>query len=308
MKRTLFTLLLLLFLPTTFTQAQTAVTLESLEVELWPDYDQEAVLVLLTGTLSPNTPLPATLTLPLPEGADFNVAARITADDVMTDQGITPQVEANQVTFTTPDSRFRVEYYQPYSATDNQRDFTFSWQSDMAVEQLSVRIQQPVAATDLTTIPAAASVSEGQDGLTYHILPNQAVAAGDTYTMDLNYTMSTPQLTVTFSTPNTETTDLPFLDATPVEESGFDWQLLLIVLGVLILVATAVWFLINRQSTKSRRPARPKPNRTKSAPKPKTAVAQSTFTGKANFCHQCGEPVQAEDKFCRNCGTAVKQR
>lgn len=305
MKRTLFLLLLLLFFPATFVQAQTAVTLQSLEVELWPDYDKEAVLVLLTGTLSPNTPLPATLTFPLPDGADFNVVARITADDVMTDQGVSPQVTANQVTFTMPDNRFRVEYYQPYTATDNQRDFTFSWQSDIAVEQISVRIQQPVAATDLTTIPAAASVSEGQDGLTYHVLPNQAVAAGDTYTMELNYTMSTPQLTVTFKTPDSETTELPFLDATPVEESGFNWPLLLVALGVLILVATAVWYLLNRQSSSSRRPARPKPNRPK--PAPKATTVQTTTPGKANFCHQCGEPLLAEDKFCRSCGTAVKQ-
>ena len=305
MKRTLFLLLLLLFLPAAFVQAQTAVTLESLDVELWPDYDQEAVLVLLTGTFSPNTPLPATLTFPLPDGADFNVVARITADDVMTDQGISPQVTANQVTFIMPDNRFRVEYYQPYTATDTQRDFTFSWQSDIAVDQISVRIQQPVAATNLTTIPAAATVSEGQDGLTYHVLPNQAVAAGDTYTMELNYTMSTPQLTVTFRTPDSETTELPFLDATPVEESGFNWQLLLVALGVLILVATAVWYLLNRQSSSSRRPARPKPNRPK--PAPKATTVRATAPGKANFCHQCGEPLQAEDRFCRSCGTAVKQ-
>lgn len=305
MKRTLFTLLLLLFLPTPLAQAQTAVTLATLDVELWPDYDEEAVLVLLTGTLTADTPLPATITFPLPDGADFNVVARITADGVMTDQGITPQVEANQVTFTMPDNRFRVEYYQPYTAAGNQRNYTFSWQSDIAVEQINVKIQQPLVATDLTTVPTA-SVSEGQDGLTYHLLPGQPVAAGDSYTVELNYTMSTPQLTANLAMPDDETAELPFLDATPVEEPGFDWALLLVALGVLILVATAVWYLIGRQSTSSRRPARPKPKRPQ--PTPKTAAAQGTFTGKANFCHQCGETLQAEDKFCRNCGTAVKQR
>jgi len=305
MKRTLFTLFLLLILPTTIAQAQTAVTLTSLKVELWPDYDKEAVLVLLTGTLPADTPLPATITLPLPDGADFNVVARITPDNVMTDEGITPQVEDNQVTFTMPESRFRVEYYQPYTANGNERDFTFSWQSDIAVEQISVIIQQPLAATGMTTIPAAASVGEEDDGLTYHVLSDQSVAAGDTYNVEINYTMSLPQLTTSFSTPDTEATALPFLDATPVEEPGFNWGLLLIVLGVLIVVATAVWYFLGRQSTRSRRPARPKPNRTK--PAPKTTKAQAASPGKANFCHQCGEPLQAEDKFCRSCGTAVKQ-
>ncbi|MAT99232.1 MAG: hypothetical protein CL608_18990 [Anaerolineaceae bacterium] len=309
MRRTFLLLCLLLLLPTPFVQAQTAVTLESLEVELWPDYDEEAVLVLLTGTLAPNIPLPATLTLPLPDGADFNVAARITPENVMTDQGMTPQVANNQVTFTTPDNRFRVEYYQPYEASDTQHAFTFSWQSDITVEQISVKVQQPVAATDMSVIPAPASVSDGQDGLTYHLLPNQAVAAGDTYNVEVGYTMNTPTLTVNFLSESEETSaageELPFLDAVPVEEGGFDWQLFLVALGVLILVATAVWYLAsNRAATNKRRPAKPKPQRSK--PETRTAAAQATFPGKVNFCHQCGEPLQAEDKFCRNCGTAVK--
>lgn len=75
MKRTLFLLIALLFFPATVVLGQTAITLQSLEVELWPDYDREAVLVLLTGTLSSSQSLPVTLTIPLPEGADFNVAA-----------------------------------------------------------------------------------------------------------------------------------------------------------------------------------------------------------------------------------------
>lgn len=304
MRRTFLLLLLLLFLPAPFVQAQTAVTLESLEVELWPDYDEAAVLVLLTGTLAPNIPLPATLTLPLPDGADFNVAARITPENVMTDQGMTPQVANNQVTFTTPDNRFRVEYYQPYEASDTQHAFTFSWQSDITVEQISVKVQQPVAATDMTVIPAPASVSDGQDGLTYHLLPNQAVAAGDTYNVEVGYTMNTPTLTVNFLSESEESSaadeELPFLDAVPVEDSGFDWQLFLVALGVLILVVTAIWYLAsNRAATNKRRPPKPKPQR------PQTAAAQAT-PGKVNFCHQCGEPLQAEDKFCRNCGTAVK--
>ena len=298
MKRTLLILLLLLLLPAPLTKAQTAVTLQTLEVELWPDYDREAVLVLLTGTLSTNTPLPATITFPLPDNADFNVVARITPDNVMTDEGVMPQLAENQVTFTMPDGRFRVEYYQPYSADDSQRSFTFSWQSDIPVEQMRVTIQQPVAASSLTVTPNPAAVSEGEDGLTYHVLPNQAVAAGEQVDVQVEYSMSSPQLTITFSNPDTPTADeLPFLDAAPVENTPFDWRLLLIVLGVLILLGTAVYTLITHRQTSRHRPAKPKPRRADIAP-----------TGKVNFCHQCGQPIQSGDKFCRSCGTAVKAK
>lgn len=304
MKRTFFYLLVLLFLPTTLVQAQTAVTLESLEVELWPDYDREAVLVLLTGTLPASTPLPATLSFPLPDGADFNVVARITPENVMTDQGMTPVVSDNQVTFVLTESRFRVEYYQPYSASDSQRAFSFTWQSDIAVEQFSVTIQQPVAATNMTVVPIPISVGQGQDGLTYHVLPGQSVATGDSYSVEVGYTMSTPRLTQSFSNSGEE---LPLLEAVPVTESGFDWQLLIVVLGGLMLVGTAVWYAVSQQAASKRRSAKPSPMRTRQAAQ-KTAVSSSKPAGKVKFCHQCGQSLESKDKFCRSCGTAVKMK
>lgn len=311
MKRTIFLLIAVLLFPATLVQGQTAVTLQTLNVELWPDYDREAVLVLLTGTLASNTPLPATLTLPLPPNADFNVVARITPENVMSDQGMTPIVGEDAVTFSLDETRFRVEYYQPYTATNNQRSFTFNWLSEMAVEQMNVTLQQPFTATEVTTVPPAANISEGQDGLTYHILPSRAVAAGDSYSLEIGYTMSVPTLTADFlEEAAAAQEELPILDAVPVQDEGsaFDWPTLLIGLGVLILVATAVWYFVNnRNANKTSRPARPKPQRTQKQTAKKTAVTKSEPTqNKANFCHQCGESLQASDKFCRNCGTKVK--
>ncbi|MBK8903317.1 MAG: zinc ribbon domain-containing protein [Anaerolineaceae bacterium] len=306
MKRTLFFLLFLFFFwPASLVQAQTAVTLESLAVELWPDYDQEAVLVLLTGTLPPGTPLPVTITVPLPAGADFNVAARITSDNTMTDQGVDPQVGEDAVTFALTEQRFRVEYYQPYTAADSQHSFTFTWQSDMAVDAVSVTIQQPIAATNLSVVPTPTTVSEGQDGLTYHVLAAQPVPAGETYSVQISYTMSSPpQLTESFQQSDDSQSDLPFLEAEPVTDAGFDWQLLLVVLGGLILVATGVWYFTSLRAAQARRPIKPRPQRAAQRPSPRTPIPK----GKANFCHQCGQPLQPEDKFCRSCGAPVKDK
>ena len=167
--------------------------------------------------------------------------------------------------------------------------------------------QKSVAASDVTIIPSPTSDADGQDGLTYHLLPSRAVAAGDSYNVEVGYTMSTPALTVNFLQESGDTAvssgeDLPILEAVPVEDSDFNWPLLLIALGAIILVATAVWYFMSRQSMGSRRPAKPKPAR-------RTAAAQaSAAKGRANFCHNCGQPLQPEDKFCRQCGTAIKTK
>src|SRR5690606_4323832 len=52
-------------LPSAAAQTPSA-ALASLAVELWPDYDRPAVLVLLTGALPASAPLPATVTIPVP--------------------------------------------------------------------------------------------------------------------------------------------------------------------------------------------------------------------------------------------------
>ena len=57
MMRTLSLLLLLLFTAVIPVAAQDEVTeLDQMTVELWPDYDRPAMLVLLTGTLPASSP------------------------------------------------------------------------------------------------------------------------------------------------------------------------------------------------------------------------------------------------------------
>jgi hypothetical protein len=58
--RYFFPLILILLMLSGTGHAQDKVTaIDSLAVEIWPDYDQASVLVLLTGTLPAGTKLPA---------------------------------------------------------------------------------------------------------------------------------------------------------------------------------------------------------------------------------------------------------
>ena len=273
--------------------------IESLGIEIWPDYDQTAVLVLLTGFLAADTTLPATLTIPLPENADINAVAHITTDNTLTDQGIEYTVENNELTFTSPSAGFRIEFYIPYQADGLNRDFSYTWQSnDTAVNDFRVLVQKPLAATTLSTVPISSPDSIGNnDGLTYYTLPSQNLAIGEPFTVDVSYSMSADNLTTELlgSGSNTavENQQTP-ITATPIEStSAVNWPLLLGGLGLLLILIAGVWQVATRRAT-THRPVKPK----------KRQAAPPT---KAKFCHQCGTKLNANDKFCRDCGTAVKQ-
>jgi hypothetical protein len=273
-----------------YTQAEVT-AVDTLSIEIWPDYDRAAVLVLLTGTLPADTTLPARLTIPLPANAELNAVARITDDNLMTDD-VEYTVSEEEVSFVTPDSRFRVEYYVPYTAVNKQHQFDFTWLADFSVAEMNMAIQQPIAATEMQTQPATSLAQDEADGFMYHVLPATAVPAKQPYTVSVEYTMSEPLLSVE-QLPPVPAVTMPTAVNTPATNTSNNWPLWLAVIGGAMIVGALVWQVVsNRQ--KRARPGKPVPIR------PPTRAAR--------FCHECGNPLQAGDQFCRNCGTAVKGR
>lgn len=296
MKKTGLLLVLLVSLFASPLLAQPApAPIATLAVDLWPDYDRPAVLVLLTGTLAEDALLPADVTIPLPPGAELNAVARITDDNVMTDD-IAYRTGDDGLTLTTPDSRFRVEYYLPYETDGDIRSFDFNWQAAHPVAQFLVAVQQPVAATSLQTEPAAATISQDElDGLTYHFMPSQTLAAQQPYSLNVTYEMPNPALSANQPAPDTAVSPPP---PAATGSSSLDWPLLVAILGGLMIVAAIIWQVSAGRSKRKRPSVKPKPLRP-----PSTAAPNP-----AGYCHECGTLLQAGDKFCRHCGTAVKNK
>ncbi|HFE67501.1 MAG TPA: zinc ribbon domain-containing protein [Chloroflexi bacterium] len=295
-KLTLLVLALLLFTPSLVLAQTDTPAIEQMTIEIWPDFDQPAVLVLITGFFAEGTPNPTEVTLPLPNGADIHVVAVFTEDDVLTDQGVEYTTGDNTVTFSAPGTGFRLEYYVPYETLGNQRSFNYTWLADMPVNELTLMVQEPFAATGLTTNPTAVNVTEN-NGLTYHSLPPQPVPAGTPLSVDVTYTMSSPQLTVDSQVPEdtTVTNPEPIPPSSASSTSFLDninWPLVLAGAGLLLIIAAVVWQIASSRSNK-KRPVKPKP--------------QAASRAAAKYCHECGQPLQAGDKFCRECGTAVKK-
>ena len=296
MRQTLLLLALFLLLLVQPAAAQTEVTeLDQLVVELWPDYDRPAMLVLLTGTLPASATLPATVFVPLPADADLFAIARFTDDDVLISD-VESSAADGGLTLTTPGRTFRVEYYVPYSREGNTTSYRFEWVSDLDVGAASAVVQQPIAATEFTIVPAPeGNAADRGDGLAYHQIAARPLAAGERFTVEVTYVVASPLLSAPpASTPAATATTAPsgggFLDGLS------PWWLLAIPLAAALL--GAAWYL-GRQAGSGRR-RKPRPARAA-----KANAAQNSAA--AGFCHHCGQPAQPGDVFCRQCGTRLKQ-
>jgi hypothetical protein len=285
-------------------------SLDRLEIDLWPDYDRESLLVLLTGVMPPGTSLPARVELPIPNDAELNAVARIPNESEMRDDIVyetnAGEGELQLLSFTTPDLRFRIEYYVPYQASNGDRSFDFTWQSAMAVDQLAVAIQQPASARTITADPPTDSVVQRGDGLNYHTYVDRPLAAGEPFTIQVDYTMTRPELTEALEQSPLLTTPGAVGQGSAAATQRPNWPLILAAIGGLALLAAAAWFVLMRRPAPAayRRPAR-----ATNRPRPERRGGASQGTpkgGAARFCHNCGEPLTATDRFCRSCGTAVK--
>jgi len=278
-------------------QAQGEVRLSSVSVEIWPEYDQPAVLVIHHISLSPDTTLPATLDLRVPAQAEvFAVAISDPVNGlVIAPYDRTVQGSWATLTITANSLDVQVEYYDALVKNGSARHIVYEWAGDFAVDSFSVLFQQPVGATDLVTAPALTNSSVGQDGFTYFQLTPQPLAAGQSFTLTADYQKATEALS---------TTGLPVQPAQPLDASTpgrvttssvLPWVLAgvggaLIVVG--IVGGLYMWKGGTRRSSASRkRHTQPQP---------------TSETGEV-YCHQCGKRAQPSDVFCRTCGMRLRK-
>lgn len=265
--------------------------IDSLDIEIWPDYDRPSVLVMLTGTLPQDTPLPAAVTLPLPDGAQVNAVARIDrVDGSMKDDIFVSTDPPGSLTFITPDIGFRVEYYLPYSVNQNQRSFDYTWSTDIRVDNFQLRVQRPLSASSLNTTPASANVIRSADGFDYHTFPRQAVAAGQPFSLQVDYIMTGAQLSVaSLPSPNTGS-QAAASPATSTNGYGFNWGLAAIVGGGLLIFGALVWQIVLRRPAVQNR---------------KSVDSGAAGRSQVKYCRHCGEPTDKSDRFCSACGSKL---
>jgi hypothetical protein len=313
--------------------AQAPLVWERAEVQLWPEYDRPATLVIVDGWLPAGTSLPTALNVRLPATAaePHAVAVRTTAGELLdADYTILPAEDDIIVAFTTEQLSFRVEYYDPaLTVTGANRALDFAWTSAYAVNAVSVRVQEPAGASGLSGDPALTALGSGADGLNYYQRDFGAVAAGGQVALRVGYSKASSTLSVealgagVANTSSSPTAAPSVNNNLPIILGGTAVGLGLLGLGALTYLRgrRSPVRSVGRVAQAKRKAGRTVPPRRRHAAAERSAPSVSAPAGAARpgptpvtapeppgeqlFCTQCGRKRQPEDQFCRQCGARL---
>ena len=276
--------------------AQNTETLGSVGVEIWPEYDQPAVLVIYHISLSSGTTLPEIINLRIPAGAEVSAVA--VSDPLRGllnapyDRSVQGSWATLKITANFPD--IQVEYYDTLEKNGTSRHIVYEWPGDYAVAGFTVTLQQPVGAMNLVIYPTLLLSSVRQDGFTYFASSSQPLQVGQSYTLTVDYQKPTNALS---------TTGLPVQPVEPLTGAtpgritvtgALPW--VLVVFGAILIVVGIVGGLYIWRSGARNLPA------TGRRPSQPTQVEATNLI----YCPKCGKRAQAGDVFCRTCGTRIQ--
>lgn len=293
------------FLPLFPAQAQTSATIElsSLEVDIWAEYDRPSVLVIYHITLPSEVELPAELRMRIPSAAGEPHALAVKeADGSLVTIAYTRNVlgEWSEIVFSTTMPEVQLEYYDPTLSKDGSlRTFHYQWSGDYAVSQLTIQIQQPLGATGMKVVPNTSNVAVGKDGLTYYVTRVDSLAAGQTFEVSLQYRKPNDSLTAESLQVQPSAPMGSAASTTPAARNLLPW--LIGGLGVLLIVGAVTWWFWQARMVK------PRQKSTRSRRRRLVVEPQNVIAEGATYCHHCGKRAMPGDRFCRACGTKLRQ-
>lgn len=276
--------------------AQGSVDLSSVTVQLWPEYDDPSMLVIVDFVVAEGTSLPATMTFRIPaEATLIAVASDAGNGQFMNVPYEQPTVDGEYKVFSMAVSSatpHRFEYYQPLSFDGESRIFSYLWDDNYAVENFQYLFLEPLDVTAVSLNPNFAS-QQVSNGLTYYEGAPVSLSAGEQYALTLNYTKTTNTLvsqsqTVQIAEPVNEDTPgrVSLTNSLPYIIGG---------LGVImILGGLAYYFQWGRRSAAG------------SGKQRKRTRTSSEGDAENVYCPQCGSRAKPSDRFCRTCGSRLR--
>ena len=281
--------------------ASAQATIERVDIVLWPEFDRPETLVIYRIHLNEDTALPAKVRVPIPAAVGEPHAVAFVAETgelLVAPYERLVEGEWAVITLETQTLDAQLEYYIPYQEAEGRRQVEIRWPAGFEVGSMGYEIQQPPTATDLRVEPQPNRSVQGQDGLLYYY--GELALMENGAELLLSYRKTDNLLTLeAFGTPEPVSLSMPPTTEGGTPDLGTILPWVIGGLGGALLIAGAIIFL--RTTRTSRRVAKPRRRRAPSAPRP----AEEGETPPV-FCHQCGTPANASDRFCRQCGTRLR--
>ena len=287
-------ILIVMLIPNSI-RAQDELHLSLVSVDIWPEYDQPAVLMIYRITLAPETSLPASLSLRIPSGAQINAVAVVDPIKGLVNTPYDSSIQGQWSVLKIPTNslQVQVEYYTPLAKDGINRHIVFEWPGDYVLDTLEANFLRPLEAGSVTISLPPIDTSPGQDGLTNYRVRAVSLAADQSFTLKIDYQRNTDALSISSLPVQAVTTPGP---DTPghISMTGI-LPLILAGIGMLLIVAGIIGFVVWQRGAQGSQLAR-------------VRVAK----GEENedefiYCHQCGKRAQPGDIFCRTCGTRLKK-
>lgn len=289
-------LLTLVMLPTP-ADAQGGVKLETINVELWSEYDQPSMLVIHEFTVAESVTLPVDVQVRFPENANLTAVATVSDGPLVNIDYEGPEIQGSwQIVTLNVETYapYRVEYYQTLTREDDKREFTFRWFGDYPVDLFTVAVQYPADSKNLITDPAFASTSPTADGLNLvGITDPLNLKMGQSYEFDIEYQRESESVTKPQNSANVQ----PSEPVGPNTEGRVSIDNLPYIIGGfgLALIGLALFFYW-RSTQVSEKKSRQR----------KRSGSQPADDEQAAYCHECGTRANKGDRFCRTCGSRLR--
>ncbi len=273
--------------------AQNPLHLSSVQVDLLPEYDRPSLLVIERLTLAADTSLPAQVNIKIPISAEIWAVAESDSSGALVNSIYSTQAarDENLLTITSNSLTIQVEYYAEIEKIGTTRHVVYTWAGEYDVQNFSVDFQVPAGATGLSFTPQLPNLTT-VEGASHYQSGELPLAAGESYSLNVEYQKDNTDLAVTQATPAAGS-------ANPLVQFWNDNQttILLILLAVAV-AAAAVIGLTYWQSGRKRGPVKNQRHRSAGQRGDRTGVV---------YCSQCGELAQPGDAFCRTCGSRLRR-
>ena len=292
----IFTLLLGLLIFPLKAGAQGGTKLETINIELWSEFDQPSMLVINEFVVSQDTPLPAKVTMRFPKEGNLIAVAAETNGGLFNSDFEGPVEQGNWQTITLNVQSYdphRVEYYQPLTREENQRLFQYQWFGDYYVKQFNLNVLVPADSTNLVTTPPLSNTEISANSLYLTgTVSRSEMKMGQSFEFDLRYERTSDALADPDQTNQVQPSE-PIGPNTPgrVSVNRLPWFIGGLGLALIIIALWAYW-----RSTQS---SEQKPHRRRAPQVPEDKDGMI-------YCHECGARAHPGDRFCRTCGSRLR--